>query len=106
MLVFKCLKGLEPSYLVCEFHCVADTESRQWLRSASTAELIISRVRCATIGGHAFPVVAVFSIKSSFLLAGNEIMEFSLLGDSASELYLRIVKWRPHLYLHASSILC
>jgi len=53
-----CLDGLAPSYLACEFHRVADTESRQRLRSASTAELIILRVRCATIGGRAFPVTA------------------------------------------------
>ena len=45
VLVFKCLNGLAPLYLACEFRRVADTESRQRLRSASTAELIIPRVR-------------------------------------------------------------
>jgi len=34
------------------------TQRRQRLRSASTAELIIQRVRHETIGGRAFPVVA------------------------------------------------
>lgn len=58
LLVFKCLNGLAPPYLASEFRRVADTESRQRLRSASTAELIIPRVRRATIGGRAFPVVA------------------------------------------------
>jgi hypothetical protein len=58
LLAFKCLNGLAPPYLACEFRRVADTDSRQRLRSASTAELIIPRVRCATIGGRAFPVVA------------------------------------------------
>jgi len=58
LLVFKCLNGLAPPYLACEFRRVADTESRQRLRSASTAELIIPRVRRETIGGRAFPVVA------------------------------------------------
>jgi len=33
-------------YPACEFHCVADEESRQQLRSASTADLIVPRVRC------------------------------------------------------------
>jgi len=57
-MVFKCLNGLAPPYLACEFRRVADTESRQRLRSASTAELIIPQVRRETIGGRAFPVVA------------------------------------------------
>jgi len=57
LLVLKCLNGLAPPYLVCEFRRVADTESRQQLRSGSTAELIIPRVRRETIGGRAFPVV-------------------------------------------------
>jgi hypothetical protein len=58
MLVFKCLNGLAPPYLACKFCRVADTESRQRLRSASTAELIVPRVRRATIGGRAFPIAA------------------------------------------------
>jgi len=57
LLVFKCLNGLASPYLACEFRRVADTESRWRLRSASTAELIIPRVRRETIGGRAFPVV-------------------------------------------------
>jgi len=55
LLVFKCLNGLAPPYLACEFRRVADTDSR--LHSASTAELIIPGVRRDTIGGRAFPVV-------------------------------------------------
>jgi len=58
LLVFKCLDGLAPPYLASEFRRVADTESRQRLRSASRAKLIIPRVRRETIGGRAFPVVA------------------------------------------------
>jgi len=58
LLVFKSLNGLALPYLACEFRRVADTESRQRLRSASTAELIIPRVCRETIGVRAFPVVA------------------------------------------------
>ena len=58
LLVFKCLNGLATPYRACEFRHVADTQSRQRLRSASTAEFIIPQVRRATIGGHAFPVTA------------------------------------------------
>jgi len=55
LLFIFCLNGLAPPYLACEFRRAADTESRQRLRSASTAELIIARVRRETIGGRAFP---------------------------------------------------
>jgi hypothetical protein len=41
LLVFKCLNGLAPPYLACEFRQTADTESRQRLLTASIAELII-----------------------------------------------------------------
>jgi len=58
LLVFKCLNGLAPPLLACEFRRVADTESRRRLRSASTEELIKPRVRRETIGGRAFPVIA------------------------------------------------
>ena len=64
LLVFKCLNGLAPSYLASEFCCVADTESRQRLRLASTAELIVPRVCRATIGGRAFPVAAAHAWNS------------------------------------------
>jgi len=52
--------GVSP----CEFRLVADTESRQRLRSASTAELIIPRVRRAIIGGRAVPVAACIEYSS------------------------------------------
>jgi len=58
VLVFKCLNGLAPPFLACEFRRLSDTESRQRLRSVSKAELVIPRVRRATIGGRAFPVAA------------------------------------------------
>ena len=58
VLAFKCLNGMAPSYLARDFRRVADTHSRQRLRSASTAELIVPRVCRPTIGGRAFPVAA------------------------------------------------
>jgi hypothetical protein len=58
VLVFKCLNGLAPSYLTSELHRVADIDARRHLRSASTVELIVPRVRRPTIGGRAFPVAA------------------------------------------------
>ena len=58
LLVFKCLNGLAPPHLACEFRRVVNTESRQRLCLALTAELIIPRVRRAAIGGRAFLVAA------------------------------------------------
>ena len=61
LLVFKCLNSLAPPYLACEFRRVADTESTAaalGVDRASTAKLIIPRVRRATIGGRAFLVAA------------------------------------------------
>jgi hypothetical protein len=58
LLAYKCLNGMAPPYLSREFRRVADTEGRQRLRSASTAELIVPRVSRPTIGGRAFPVAA------------------------------------------------
>lgn len=48
------LNGLAPTYLAGELHRVA----RRHLRSASTVELSVPRVRRSTLGGRAFPVGA------------------------------------------------
>ena len=60
LLVFKCPNGLAPPYLACEFRHVADMESPQPLRSASTEEpeIINQRVHRATISGRVFQVTA------------------------------------------------
>jgi hypothetical protein len=58
MLVYRCQHGLAPPYLANDLHRVADVDSRQRLRSSSTAHLVVPRVRRSTIGGRAFPVAA------------------------------------------------
>jgi len=58
VLTFRCLHGLAPSYLSDQLQRVADLESRQRLRSASTTELTIPRARLITVGDRAFPVAA------------------------------------------------
>jgi len=58
VLAFRCLHGLAPPYLSAELHRVSDLESRQRLRSASTAALTIPRVRLTTVGDRAFPAAA------------------------------------------------
>ena len=58
VLVYRCLHGTAPSYLVAGLHRVADIESRRRLRSASTSALNIQPARHSTIGDRAFPVAA------------------------------------------------
>src|SRR5664279_456068 len=58
VLVFRCRHGSAPSYLIAELHNVADVESRQRLRSASTTALLVPRTVRSTFGDRAFPVAA------------------------------------------------
>jgi hypothetical protein len=51
LLVFKCLNGLAPPYLACEFRRVADIESQQRLSRRRHRTHIILRVLRAAIGG-------------------------------------------------------
>jgi hypothetical protein len=59
VLGYRCQHNLAAPYLAREFRRVADVHSRQRLRSAATAKLLVPRVRCSTIGGRAFPVAAI-----------------------------------------------
>jgi len=56
VLVYKCLHGSAPSYLIDELCQVADVKARQRLRSSSSSSLIVSRTRLSTVGDQAFPV--------------------------------------------------
>ena len=58
VLVFRCLHGLGPAYLSSDFRQVSDIPTRQRLRSASTAALVIPATRRMTLGDRAFPVAA------------------------------------------------
>lgn len=58
VLVYRCLHGQAPQYLIDEFKKVADIASRQGLRSATTASLVVPRTKHVTIGDRAFPVAA------------------------------------------------
>jgi len=52
-----------------------------------------------------FLSLAAFPIKYSFLLAESDVMVFSPLRGAAGDIYLRILKGRPRLYIHVSLIL-
>jgi hypothetical protein len=58
VLVYRCLNGLAPSYLTCELHQVADISSRQRLRSAASAALVVPVTRRSTIGDRSFGAAA------------------------------------------------
>jgi len=56
VLVFCYLHGTAPAYLADELRRVTDSDSRRWLRSASTSVLVVPPTRRMTIGDRAFPV--------------------------------------------------
>ena len=58
VIAYRCLHGTAPAYLSSELRRVADCESRQRLRSAATAALIVPPTQHSTIGDRAFPVAA------------------------------------------------
>jgi len=58
VLVYKCLHGLAPPYLIDELCRPADLEARQRLHSASSLSLIVRRTRISTVGDRAFAVAA------------------------------------------------
>lgn len=57
-LTFRCLNGAGPEYLASELSRVADHASRQRLRSAGSALLVVPRMRLRTVGDRAFPAAA------------------------------------------------
>jgi hypothetical protein len=89
VLAFKCLNRMAPLYLACEFRRVADTESRQRLRSAMTAELIVPRVCRPTIGGRAFHVAAanVWNTLPSRVTSSSSLSVFK--SRLKTELFMR-----------------
>jgi len=67
VLAFRCLRGLEPTYLTDSLQCVADLPGRQRLRSASSTDLAVPQTRLRTVGDRAFCVAAA-KIWNSLLL--------------------------------------
>jgi hypothetical protein len=58
VLVYRCLNGTGPDYLARDLRRVADLPSRQRLRPASTAELVVPATRRKALGDRSFPVAA------------------------------------------------
>jgi len=56
VLVFRCLNGLAPSCLSCDFLRVSDLVARQRLRLSSKSTLVVPPTRLSTAGDRAFPV--------------------------------------------------
>ena len=55
VLVYSCLHGTAPSYLVDELHRATDLEAWRHLCSASFPSLIVRRTRLSTVGDRSFP---------------------------------------------------
>ena len=58
VLVYNCLHGTAPSYLVDDLRRTTDLQARRHLRSASLSSLIVRRTWLLTIGERSFPVAA------------------------------------------------
>ena len=56
VLVHRCLNGAAPQYLSELIQPLSDVDSRRWLRSASTAEVLVPATWRSTIGDRAFAV--------------------------------------------------
>jgi len=80
VLVYKCLHGSAPSYLVDELCQVSDVEARQRLRSASSSSLIVDRTRLSTVGDRAFPVAAarIWSSLPQHVTSAPSLLVFQL----------------------------
>ena len=57
-LVYRCVNGMAPSYLVSVLQRVADIGSRQRLRTESTSALLVPSTRRVTLGDRSFTVAA------------------------------------------------
>ena len=81
VLVYRYLHGTAPAYLSRELRRVADCESRQRLRSASTTALIVPSTRRSTIGDRAFPVAAsrVWNSLPSTVMSASSLPAFRCL---------------------------
>jgi len=58
VLVYRCLHGLGPEYLFSDFTLMIDILTRQRLRSAAGASLVIPVTWQRTLGDRAFPAAA------------------------------------------------
>jgi hypothetical protein len=58
MHAYRCQHNMAPAYLAMQLQRVADIESTQRLRSASTVTLSVPRTAHSTIGDRAFSVAA------------------------------------------------
>ena len=78
VLVYRCLHDMAPPYLANALHRVSDVGSRQRLRSASTAQLLVPSTRHSTMGDRAFPVAGarVWNSLPPHVTAAESILTF------------------------------
>jgi len=59
VIVYRCLHGQGPQYLMAERYHTPDRKTGRRMRSSSTASLVVPRTKHSTIGDRAFLVAAV-----------------------------------------------
>ena len=91
ILVFKCLRGDDPSYLVESVSSVADQPNRRSHRSATRGDLIVPRTRTVTMG------------PCSFYVSGSTLWNSLPLELRSYELTLEtfMAKLKSHLFQSA-----
>ena len=62
-MVYNCLHGMAPSYLIDCCTPISDVASRRHLRSVSRRQLLVPRHYLSTYGRHAFPVAGPATCK-------------------------------------------
>ena len=78
VLVYRCLHGTAPRYLVSSLRQVADMPNRRRLRSSSTLRLDVPSTRLKTVGDRAFRVVAarVWNSLPDDVMAAQSLVDF------------------------------
>ena len=102
VLAFRCLHGLAPSYHATEIRRVADVNSRQRLRSASSAALLIPLTHHSTIGDRAFPV-ACCSIMEQFTTVTHHADITTSLQAAAEGRALQTIFRRRMMFLDSNN---
>jgi len=76
VLVYKCLHGTGPTYLVDELSHSPDFESRRRLRSASSLNLIARRTRLSTYGDRTFPIARLWNSLPTHVKSASSVNIF------------------------------
>ena len=78
VLAYPCLHGSAPEYLTSLLQCVSDVHTRQWLRSASSFDLMVPRTIRSTIGERSFQSAeaSTWNAQSRSVRSSTSVLQF------------------------------